>query len=498
MFKYIGEFSYSEKRIVIIYSIIVLIAAYFTYFKNYDYPPSVFWDENYHIASAQKYIEGVMFMEPHPPLGKMFMALGEYVLRPNRNVNLHNFTQTDYIKDFPPNYSFRGVRLFSSLFSWLSALLFFLIFYLLSKNAHSSLFFSSLYIFENALIVHSRSAMLEGSHLFFVLLTILYFVYLIKKETKISSPNYFILGILAGIPVSIKVNGAIVLLLFLFLFVSDEGEEFSRFRENFLLLLKRFIFKCSVFILGLALIFFSVWQIHFSLGRHIESGKTYGASEKYKAIIQEGKTSDPRYFLVMFSDNLAYMKNYDKGVPRLDVCKPGENGSYPLTWPVGNKSINYRWEKNADGVKYLYLQGNPIIWLLGLVAVILSIVLILARWMFGLEVRNKQVFYFILVFVSLYVCYMIAVLPIRRVLYLYHYFIPLVFSLILVFLMFNYLFGEKLVEHPKLAYKILILCVAIIIGTYLFYSPLTYYKRINTTQFNGRIWCHFWQLKPIE
>ncbi|MCK4907948.1 MAG: phospholipid carrier-dependent glycosyltransferase, partial [Spirochaetes bacterium] len=56
---------------------IVLILSLVTFFSYYQFPNYVFWDENYHIASAQKYINGVMFMEPHPPLGKMIIAAGE-------------------------------------------------------------------------------------------------------------------------------------------------------------------------------------------------------------------------------------------------------------------------------------------------------------------------------------------------------------------------------------------------------------------------------------
>ena len=72
---FIKHFFSNKRNILIFYSVIVLAVSYFTYFKNYDYPPSVFWDENYHIASAQKYLTGVMFMEAHPPLGQLFVAL---------------------------------------------------------------------------------------------------------------------------------------------------------------------------------------------------------------------------------------------------------------------------------------------------------------------------------------------------------------------------------------------------------------------------------------
>ena len=221
---FIKHFFSKKRNVLVFYAAIILAVSYFTYFKNYDYPPSVFWDENYHIASAQKYLTGVMFMEPHPPLGKLFVALGEKILQPNKAIpaaELHKFTQTDYIKDFPAGYSFKGVRFFSALFAWLSAIIFFYVLYFVSKNPHTSLLFSSLYIFENALITHSRSAMLEGSHLFFILLAVLYFVYLVQKLSRKTLLNYFVLGILTGLAISVKATGAITAFLFPFLFFLD-------------------------------------------------------------------------------------------------------------------------------------------------------------------------------------------------------------------------------------------------------------------------------------
>ena len=40
-------------------------------------PPHIFWDENYHVTSAERYLEGVAQFEPHPPLGLMLIAAGE-------------------------------------------------------------------------------------------------------------------------------------------------------------------------------------------------------------------------------------------------------------------------------------------------------------------------------------------------------------------------------------------------------------------------------------
>ena len=487
---------FSKKRnILIIYSIIVLAVSYFTYFKNYDYPPSVFWDENYHIASAEKYLQKVMFMEPHPPLGKLFIALGEYIIHPNNGINKSGFTQTDYIKDFPAGYSFAGVRFFSALFAWLSAIVFFYILYFISKNPHTSLLFSSLYIFENALITHSRAAMLEGSHLFFILLAVLFFVYLIRKKSKITLLNYLIFGALTGLAVSVKATGAIVFFLFPFLFIADYKYSISR---TVLDIGKSVILKGVFVVVGFLVIFAAVWQIHFSLGKIVLNDKYYKASENYKEIMKNAETDDPKNFFTMLKDNLAFMANYNKGVPKLDVCKPDENGSYPLAWLVGDKSINYRWEKSDGGVRYMYLQVNPITWFLGLSGIILSLILIIGRVFFKTPIKNKNLFYLITAFATLYLIYMAIMLRIERVMYLYHYFIPLIFSFILAFLVFNYIFEEKIANKSKKLYLGLIILVVIIAGTYKFFSPFSYYQPLTTEQFEKRIWFDFWKLKPIE
>ena len=487
MINYFKKLFSKRRNILIFYSVIILAVSYLIYFKNYDYPPSVFWDENYHIASAQKYLTGVMFMEAHPPLGKLFVALGEKILQPNKTIpvaELHKFTQTDYIKDFPADYSFAGMRFFSALFSWLSAIVFFYILYFISKNPHTSLLFSSLYIFENALITHSRAAMLEGSHLFFILLAILYFVYLVQKLSRKTLLNYFVLGILVGLTISIKATGAITAFLFPFLFFLDAT--------------KKLIIKGLFFAAGSAAIFSLIWYVHFSLGKFAQNDKFYKASEEYKEIMASGLTSDPKYFPTMLKDNLAYMANYNKGVPRLDVCKPDENGSYPLAWLVGDKSINYRWEKSGDGVRYMYLQANPITWFLGLAGIILSLILIIGRVVFKTPLKNNNLFYFITTFTTLYVIYMAIMLRIERVMYLYHYFIPLLFSFILAFLVFNYIFEDKVVNKSKKLYIGLIIMTIIIVGTYKFFSPLSYYQPLTTKQFKQRIWFDFWKLKPIK
>jgi dolichyl-phosphate-mannose--protein O-mannosyl transferase len=488
--------------ILICYSIIVLALSWFTYFNNYDKPPALFWDENYHIVAAQRYLEGIAFMEYHPPLAKLFIAAGEYLLRPNKEINpqqLHQLTKNDYTKKVPAGYSFKGVRFFPTLLAWLSAIVFFYIFYLISKNPHTALLFSSLYIFENALIVHSRSAMLDSTLLFFAFLTILYFVLLINKKTPVSWKNYLALGILAGLAFMAKYNGGIVFLTFPFLWWYEF--KFKKLTADKKRLAIDFMAKALAFSLGILLVVVLVWQIHFALGKKIENNENpYIFSEQYKTIINQGKQWNIFNFPIMLKDNIIYSIKYNKGVPKLDICKPGENGSYPLVWPFGDKAINYRWEKygNGQAVKYLYLQSNPVIWFSGLLALILSISLLIAKFVFGSQVKAPKLFFLIAFFTILYLCYMAVMVKMTRVMYLYHYFIPLLFTLILVYLQFHYLFSDLLKNKPMFIYLVVTLFVILVIASYIFFSPLTYYQPLTTKQFESRAWFHFWHLTPIK
>jgi dolichyl-phosphate-mannose--protein O-mannosyl transferase len=200
----------------------------------------------------------------------------------------------------------------------------------------------------------------------------------------------------------------------------------------------------------------------------------------------------------MLKDNLKYMSDYQKGVPKLNLCKPGENGSLFIGWPLGIKAISYRWEKHGSEVRYIYLQGNPVTWMIGFIAVILSGVLVLAVFLFGLPVKNRKIFEYIASFFFIYASYMIAVGQIPRVMYLYHYFIPLTISYILAVLLVWYLYEEEIKAKSKVVWGSIAMIAVAIVFAWWFFSPLTYYKPLNTQQFNKRVWFDYWQLHPVR
>ncbi|HID42919.1 MAG TPA: phospholipid carrier-dependent glycosyltransferase, partial [Archaeoglobaceae archaeon] len=184
--------------------------------------------------------------------------------------------------------------------------------------------------------------------------------------------------------------------------------------------------------------------------------------------------------------------------PKYNPCKKGENGSLAITWPLIDKTINYRWERKDGIVRYLYLMGNPMVWFLSLLGVLGSLVLVTSKALYKTPITHKEYFRWILIFTTLYVSYMVAVMQIERVMYLYHYFIPLIFGIILFALQVGYIYEDHLKSKDRLIYGSLIGLMFIVIAVYAFFSPLTYYLPLDLESFNKRIWFDFWHLQPIR
>jgi len=476
--------------IVLLHALLVLFIAYCTYFRNYWYPPSLYWDENYHIASAYKYLYHVMFMEPHPPLGKLLIALGEYLFHPNSKIATTSFLTTDFIRTLPAGFSFVGVRFFPVLLATLSAGLFFCILYQIGKNSFLAFLFSSLYLFENALIVQSRGAMLEGIQIFFLLATLLCFLLLLdaKKRTSLA---YFLLGLLIGLAISVKLNGAILLLLFFPLFLYHQSSLAPK------IIIQKLLLQALLFLSGSALVFGGVYYVHGMLGQNVVINRYYAISHVYAQILVDRQNADPLYFPIILRDNLRYINIYESAVPKYNPSDPNENGSLPYTWPFGNKTIRYRWEKANGQVRYLYFVGNPVIWFAGLVGIVSAVGLMITTLVFRRPIANKKLFFIIAVLLSLYIIYMCCMLPIQRVLYMYLYLIPLLFSLLLVFNMYIYIFEKAIQRRDKRLLIGTVIFILLIILVYAFFSPLTYYQPLTKEQFLMRSWFSFWQMKPV-
>jgi dolichyl-phosphate-mannose-protein mannosyltransferase len=572
---------------------------------NYDRPNDLFWDENYHIVSAEKSLQGVAFMENHPPLGKLFIALGEWILQPNKDIDKSSMLSTDYLSSTlesrsctaKPGYeltkqnatstakegeeqketnscdpvyvkklSFSGYRLFPVIFSILCVPMFWIIGYLiLKRNTFLATLVTTLLLFDNAIVLHFRGAMLESSQMFFILASILFTLSVWYKKITPKLWQWIALGVLVGLNLATKINGLILLLLpllWIVRFVSWKDFQWNSlnkhtFLNNIRLSLKSII-GYSSFVIAVIATFSMVFVLFtligkkvvdfkstvdvFSLQKSVENkGKSYGFSDKSLLAIDSGKQLEIVNLARIIKENIAYSDNYNKGVPKLDVCKEGENGSYPLNWTVLNKTINYRWqksderpslnffakvddvnytksqngqlielakkytdetgvEKSVPFVSYMYLMGNPIVWYTVLATILLAVVLIVGKVVFGIHIKDWESFTLIIFFTLLFVGYMVTTLFINRVLYLYHYFMPLVFGMIVFIAMVQqFIVSTKGNEKKLIVIETFVATLAVmIVISFIFFAPFTYYLPLSADEFKLRNILPIWGLKVVS
>ncbi len=477
-----------------VYLIFVLLTSYFTYFYGYMNPQASFWDEPYHIAAAQKYLNGVFFMEQHPPLGKLLIALGEKVTHSNAKNDM--FITTDFAQGFDkfPGFSFTGYRLFPALLGWLTAPVLFFIFLFITGSSPLSALLSFLYIFDNAEIVHSRGAMVDSPLTFFGFLTVLIFLHTQDRSKAKSDPwRLCILAALLGISFGLTVTTKVVGLIFILLVPAVLYRLYPYWRGIVTFLL--------AFTAGFIITYVSVWQIHFTLASRIvpelNTSGYYHASDAYKEILKNKANGSLRSFPIMLRDSLNFVTYYNKGVPRLDMCKPEENGSPAFLWPIGAKTINYRWEQvNDTTFRYLYLVSNPVAWGSGLIGVLLAFSLISGSVLFGAKIKHR---FLLFVFSSMYGGYMIVIGSLSRVMYLYHYFVPLILSFILFALVIENIgsVGKKVVTENAKTVAMTFLAL-LIFGAFQLYRPLSYYQPISNAAVMQRSFLPLWDLRCVR
>ncbi|MDB5889021.1 MAG: hypothetical protein JWM03_1893 [Rhodocyclales bacterium] len=427
--------------------LIVLIAATCAYVVGKAEPPYPFWDENYHMTSAQRYIEGIGHFEPHPPLALLLIAAGEKLSGANAHIDKHVLVIEKYISGdkLPPKFSFAGLRLAPSLFAAFGALLFFGLLRTLTGDRLVALLFTTLYVFENAYVVHFRAVQLDAIQMFFSLATIWQFVRLWKRPAPLSWRDYAWLGALCGLAIMAKINAALLLIIFPMLYF--KGAYAFPIRSP-AALTRDFLAKSGASIVAILAVVFIIFAIHGAIGRKLPDPESPAGkqdienmSPTYKEYLALHQSLTPGVVMAITADYFKFMDKDHLGVPKLDVCKPGENGSHPLHWLVMDKTINYRWDSADNKTSYVQLVGNEFSWFLGLGALILSIALIINHRAFRNPIGNRQTYHLIEVFTGLYATFMVLHLYFgtQRVMYLYHYFLGLLITYVLIVLQWQYL-----------------------------------------------------------
>lgn len=463
----------------------VLFFSLAVYFFAYDSQQKIFWDENYHLTSAERYIEGVAHFEAHPPLGKMLIAAGEMLVNKNADIDKHRLVFDKHISgdDLPDGFSFFGMRLMSTVFGFLSCIVFYFILLRLTRNTLYAMFLSSLFIFENAFVVHFRAAHLDAFQMFFVLLFLLNIVSCWFVDKPVKSWRYLWLGALCGLAIMVKVNAVVLAVFFVFLFFKETGY-LSRLNTVELSFFVALFKKGLSAFLGAVMVVIGVFYVSLLMADKMpeESSPIYHKdttfmSPAYLDYLHGVRSLDAEVLGAAIVNYYVFMKSEHLGVATLDINSPIETGSPVWMWPFEQRNINYRWDSANGYTRYVQLAGNHLSWTLGLLAIFSALFLIAYQRFSGLKLtaRGKNIYQLLEVFMVAYVSFMTLHwwLSEQRVMYLYHYFIGLLFSYI-VFVLLFLLCTEISQRFSRQSFKVVMLLAIGIVGCFYYVAPLTY------------------------
>lgn len=453
-------------------------------FTGLGTPRAIIFDETYFIPTAQKYLNRVFFLEPHPPLGKLLIAAGQAWLYPE--VASDQFVGVERIRQsWPAALEIVGYRLMPAAFGSLIGVIAFSILVNLLRHTLAAFAFALLFVFDTAIIVQSRAALLDSFLLCFVLLSILLFLRLwrlprVPWQALALSAAW---GVVLGSATAVKITGLFTVVLVIPLFVRwvRAGQWYVSAAV------------VSTVAVSLVATYLLHWAIHFAVADRLITHYKYEISPVHRQLLLKETNLNPlATFIVQMGDAIRYQAHYQQGVPSLDLDRPDEIGSPWYWWMLGGRAINYRWE-TADGIsyRYIYLLGNPVTWLASLLGVLWGTGL--AVFYAGRPAKLSGLQWLLISLVACFWAYMIPMMLIRRVMYLYHYLPPMSIGVLIFALCLRNSSRLSAMTRRDMAVVLALLALAAFIAL----RPLALYEPLDSQAFQQlNVW-PMWQLKCV-
>ncbi|MCK4355215.1 phospholipid carrier-dependent glycosyltransferase [Candidatus Parcubacteria bacterium] len=486
-------------KIVNYWDIIFLgILAFFTRFFYLSFPAKVIFDEAHFGLYASKYLSHQYYFDIHPPLGKLLLAIPAFFGKISQDFDWA--PMSDYSSDF----NFLALRFLPAFFG---SLLVILIYFLVKEMGFSRriAFISSFFVlFGNAFIVQSQFILLDIILVFFIFLSLYFFI--VAKRFSFPSRKWYVFNILCGISLaaafSIKWTGLAILALVWF-FILFEDHLFLKQRKEILAKI------CLIFFLPL-LTYFLFFSCHFyllPLNCASDCGEVFESKTTRYAYIFRMDPSTTAFFHYTNPPQGNFLKKFiEENKLKLADTLDNKGTHYYrsdwFTWPFMLRPIRYFLENQNDKNSHIYFFGNPLVWWFGLLGILGYFYLIIRNYFFQFKLNLPENFY------SRNLCilmfgYLICFIPfatIPRFIFAYHYLPSLIFSIIIfaVFLegIMTMLFGKmpktKVFCENKKANLALLLVLFAVFASFVYFSPLTYGFPLSEEQFQSRMWLDTW------
>jgi len=426
-----------KKWLKILFFSIILFVIVFAHIYHLGQPAEVVFDEVHFGKFFSSYLKHEYFFDIHPPLGKLIFAAIGYItgFKP-----VFDFNE---IGEPYPDYSFIWMRLIAAIFGILFPILIFFVLKQLKISFWLSVLGMVIGGLESSIFVQSRMILMDIFLLDFGLLGFL-FCLLSENNNRYRWLNLFLSAMFLGLAASVKWTGlGFFVAVLIYLFVN------SGFKH---------LIKSGIFIFIIILIiYFSLFAIHFYLIKQsifVDAYKTIGF---------------PLKFFIFGKDVVNLNIQMFKANQSIKDSHPYSSKWYQ--WPLAYKPIFY-WSKDQKGI---YLIPNKFIWLLSLFAVIFSIIELIyfaiKKFLRKMFFNNNEYYKLKLILVSAYFANLLPFVFIKRVMFLYHYFIALIFAMIILLVTIN----ELKKDLPlKLFYATVIFILIFSIFNFVYHLPLIY------------------------
>jgi len=450
------------------YLIVLLLLSVVTHFYAFGEPEQVVFDEVHFGKYVSSYCcTSQRIFDIHPPHAKILIA---YTARLFGYQGEQNFSKIS--NPFPKQDNW-SLRLLPTIAGTLFVPIIFILMIQLHASQAAAFFASLLILFDTALLTQSRFLFLDS----ILLLAIFSSISLVIWASNINNLTnrmlgFMVAGALAAIAVGTKFTGLVALAL-PFLFAVGDIIKNKRFS-----LIKEWGIAACVFIGAFIGIYLIGWFIHFSHLNQPGPGDIWG--------ILEGNFFDKlqKIHITMFKANA-------------NLTTPHHDASMWWGWPFMHNPIYY-W--NGLGKK-IYLIGNPLVWwtsFLMLLTAILTMLLMRVSnlTILGTETREskekkqskkeKQKKYQKSIPIeeeqeqpNLWFPlfgYCVAFLPlvlVSRPLFLYHYFTPLIFSILFVVLWLDKIAWFRLGSFLQQRISVYVSLFAVLLS-FVLLAPLSY------------------------
>ena len=423
---------------------IILVLSIATHFAFFGYPDETVFDEVHFGKFVSGYYTGEYYFDIHPPLGKLIIAgfAKLFNFKPE-----FNFAE---IGEKFPDKKYLVLRFLPVLAGTLLPVIIFLLILELGLSRIAAFAGGLFIIFENAILTQSRLMLLDP---FLLLFGFASFLFYFKSRSALHTARYRVLmSVFAGLAVSIKWTG----LSFIAIPIIIEMWEY-RMSLSYKNLIR--YFKWLISFVGIVLtVYFSVFLLHFALLPKPGPGD---------AFMKPGFRDNSIVKNILDLNIEMYRSNQ-----RLTATHPYNSSWYE--WPFMVRPIYYWVKDNAR----IYLFGNPVIWWSSTIAIAFGIKYLV------LSINKRKLDEVLAILFGGYIINLLPFIGIKRVMFLYHYLIALIFAIMILC---------YLIDKNKNSRNIFTVIVAVAIAAFIFFAPLSYGLPLSDKSYEARVWFSVWR-----